>query len=102
MNIFTTFRDMSRGPRVICRIRPFEDNWSLVNFNTVAVSFLEFLDMKFFIIFLSIGLLEIMIFILLPLLTRALNVTGYARTDVQGRFWEETYDCQGKCAQLLM
>jgi len=36
-----------------------------------------------------------MIFILLPLLTRALNVTGYARTDVQGRFWEETYDCQG-------
>ena len=51
MNIFTTFRDMSRGPRVICRIRPFEDNCSLVNFNTVAVAFLEFLDMKFFINF---------------------------------------------------
>ena len=57
-------------------------------------------------IFLSIFfiscLLEIMIFILLPLLTRALNVTGHARTDIQGRFWEETYDCQGKGVQLLV
>jgi len=73
----------------------------LVNFNTVAAAFLEFLDTKFFNRFFIGFLLEIMIFILLPLLTSALNVTGHARTDVQGRFWEETYDCQGKGAQLL-
>ena len=39
---------------------------------------------------------KIMIFILLPLLTSALNVTGHDRTDVKGRYWEETYECYDK------
>ena len=43
-----------------------------------------------------------MIFILLPFLTDALNVTGHARTDVKGRFWDETYDCEGKNVEIRL
>ena len=42
-----------------------------------------------------------MIFILLPFLTDALNVTGHARTDIKGRFWDETYDCEGKNVKCI-
>ena len=43
-----------------------------------------------------------MIFILLPFLTDALNVTGHARKDVEGRFWDETYDCEGKNVEIRL
>ena len=43
-----------------------------------------------------------MIFIFLPFLANALNVTGHGRTDVQGRFWETTYDCKGKNVKILV
>ena len=34
-----------------------------------------------------------MILILLPFLTNAAHETGHDRTDIKGRFWETTYDC---------
>ena len=45
---------------------------------------------------------ENMIFIFLPFLANALNITGHGRTDVQGRFWETTYDCKGKNVKILV
>ena len=45
---------------------------------------------------------ENMIFIFLPFLANALNVTGHGKTDVQGRFWETTYDCEGKNVKILV
>ena len=69
----------------------------LVHFGTVTAVFLEFLDTKNFHLFLfGSCLLESMIFILLPFLTNALNVTGHGRTDIKGRYWDTTYDCKGK------
>ena len=41
----------------------------------------------------------IMIFILLPFLTDALNVTSHASTDVKGRFLDISEDCEGKNVQ---
>ena len=45
---------------------------------------------------------KIMIFILLPILGNTQNVTGYDRTDIKGRFWEETYDCDDKSAHIVL
>ena len=54
----------------------------------------------FFII--EFYLSENMIFIFLPFLANALNITGHGRLDVQGRFWETTYNCKGKNVKILV